>query len=750
MRLRGEGEETVERRLREPLELEPLELEPLELEPLELEPLELEPLELEPLELEPLELEPLELEPLELEPLELEPLELEPLELEPLELEPLELEPLELEPLELEPLELEPLELEPLELEPLELEPLELEPLELEPLELEPLELEPLELEPLELEPLELEPLELEPLELEPLDFYNWETQVSTSNASTNYQVIAENSSGLLFKNKTDRKILNVDPKMDREREMVLLSDRQREREMVLLSDRWTDRERDGAVSDRRTERRGQRREKMVLCQTDGQKREKMVLLVSRVKWPDGTEEEMVLFVQTDGTREREDGAVVRQMDRAERDGCCCQTDWTRERDEGAAVRQLDREREMVSAVRQTERERDGAGCQTDGQTEREIVLLSDRQTERERDGAAVRQTDRQRERWCCCQTDRQTERERDDSPHHHQRPQSPVKPVEVVGAVWDFIQQRCTNELEKIRGGDVSIQPPDKQTHKPPDKVKVIFKANDPVRAHFPRERFIAFYQRLTTDLQVRSCSLDPPDIKKKPAECVSRALVCKHPRYCDRALRENCEIEGFSMDRWHSKFQFHWYTTTSPDTTQSNHRGLWYRDFTQQLALTPPKASPGPLVPRVHTTSTQTKKKRRVQFVWTPLKTNVNTLSVKAVWSRRSKPNQCEAVYGQLKGTQPKGGTMTVTKERSSLSGYEKCATIVIQYHIPTGIQKCFIVLTTNVCSGTKEEHPNPGQSYHGAHHIQHISQTPQREGKFWGFLKRAIDQQLVFAIG
>ncbi|KAM9544956.1 cilia- and flagella-associated protein 299 [Salvelinus alpinus] len=45
------------------------------------------------------------------------------------------------------------------------------------------------------------------------LSFFNWETQVSTSNVSANYQVIAENSSGLLFKNKTDRKILNVDPK---------------------------------------------------------------------------------------------------------------------------------------------------------------------------------------------------------------------------------------------------------------------------------------------------------------------------------------------------------------------------------------------------------------------------------------------------------------------------------------------------------------------------------------------------------
>lgn len=45
------------------------------------------------------------------------------------------------------------------------------------------------------------------------LSFYNWETQTSTSNPTPNYQVIADNASGLLFKNKRDRKILNVDPK---------------------------------------------------------------------------------------------------------------------------------------------------------------------------------------------------------------------------------------------------------------------------------------------------------------------------------------------------------------------------------------------------------------------------------------------------------------------------------------------------------------------------------------------------------
>lgn len=44
------------------------------------------------------------------------------------------------------------------------------------------------------------------------LSFYNWETQTSTSNPTPNYQVIAENTQGLLFKNKRDRKILEADP----------------------------------------------------------------------------------------------------------------------------------------------------------------------------------------------------------------------------------------------------------------------------------------------------------------------------------------------------------------------------------------------------------------------------------------------------------------------------------------------------------------------------------------------------------
>lgn len=47
------------------------------------------------------------------------------------------------------------------------------------------------------------------------LSFFNWDTQNSTMNESPNFQVIPDQDLGLLFKNKRDRKIINVDPKAD-------------------------------------------------------------------------------------------------------------------------------------------------------------------------------------------------------------------------------------------------------------------------------------------------------------------------------------------------------------------------------------------------------------------------------------------------------------------------------------------------------------------------------------------------------
>ncbi len=44
------------------------------------------------------------------------------------------------------------------------------------------------------------------------LSYYNWETQLSRSTSTPHYQVIADSGQGVLFKNKRDRKIVNVNP----------------------------------------------------------------------------------------------------------------------------------------------------------------------------------------------------------------------------------------------------------------------------------------------------------------------------------------------------------------------------------------------------------------------------------------------------------------------------------------------------------------------------------------------------------
>ncbi|KAM4707321.1 cilia- and flagella-associated protein 299 [Discoglossus pictus] len=53
----------------------------------------------------------------------------------------------------------------------------------------------------------------LQPLATD-LSYYNWNDHISTSNSTPNYQLIVDYKSGLQFKNKMDRKIINMDPKV--------------------------------------------------------------------------------------------------------------------------------------------------------------------------------------------------------------------------------------------------------------------------------------------------------------------------------------------------------------------------------------------------------------------------------------------------------------------------------------------------------------------------------------------------------
>ncbi|ROL51443.1 putative E3 ubiquitin-protein ligase DTX3 [Anabarilius grahami] len=93
------------------------------------------------------------------------------------------------------------------------------------------------------------------------------------------------------------------------------------------------------------------------------------------------------------------------------------------------------------------------------------------------------------------------------------------------------------------------------------------------------------------------------------------------------------------------------------------------------------------------------------------------------------------CGEIYGNLTGTQPKGGTMTVSRDRSSLPGYEKYGTIVISYYIPSGYQG--------------NEHPNPGMTYQGASRIAYLPDSTEGNNVL-KLLQRAFEQRLTFTIG
>ena len=47
------------------------------------------------------------------------------------------------------------------------------------------------------------------------LSYYNWEGQTASLSDSPNFRVDANSDAGLLFRNKRDRKVINVDPNKD-------------------------------------------------------------------------------------------------------------------------------------------------------------------------------------------------------------------------------------------------------------------------------------------------------------------------------------------------------------------------------------------------------------------------------------------------------------------------------------------------------------------------------------------------------
>ncbi|XP_076586051.1 E3 ubiquitin-protein ligase DTX3L [Chaetodon auriga] len=304
---------------------------------------------------------------------------------------------------------------------------------------------------------------------------------------------------------------------------------------------------------------------------------------------------------------------------------------------------------------------------------------------------------------------------------HEDGQPPSRVKSVDVSCIVIAYIEQKCANELNKIGSNTFAIETkPDPQTvyNKPSSTVQVTFRPRHvsmyPVHVDFVRQRFITFYQRTASDLQVASVPVSPHDHKELQSRFPQLLFKSSHNKYevtVTGSFVHIAKLKEFLLQNMQS-------SSKSPknkgpaDTPSSRTRGP--DDESCPICMEP----------------IVTAEKETLQC-----KHAFCRNCLKKAFAHKPVCPTCGVIYGTLTGTQPDGGKMNVTKSSSSLPGYEKYGTIIIHYYIPSGIQK--------------EEHPNPGQPYEGVSRTAYLPDSSVGR-RILKLLRRAFDQRLIFTIG
>lgn len=259
---------------------------------------------------------------------------------------------------------------------------------------------------------------------------------------------------------------------------------------------------------------------------------------------------------------------------------------------------------------------------------------------------------------------------------HEDDQASSRVKSVDVSCIVMAYIEQKCANELNKIGGNTFVIETkPDLRTvySKPSSTVQVTFRPHRvsiyPVHVDFVRKRFITFYQRTASDLQVTSVPVSPHDHKElqnRFPQLLFKPSHNKHEVTVTGPFVHIAKLEEFLLKNMQS-------SSKSPvnkgpaDTPSSGTMG--------------PEDESCPICMEPIVTAEKETLQCKHAFCRNCLK---KAFSYKPVCPT------CGELYGILTGTQPDGGKMNVTKSSSSLPGYEKYGTIIIHYYIPSGIQK------------------------------------------------------------
>ncbi|XP_051977618.1 E3 ubiquitin-protein ligase DTX3L isoform X2 [Xyrauchen texanus] len=288
---------------------------------------------------------------------------------------------------------------------------------------------------------------------------------------------------------------------------------------------------------------------------------------------------------------------------------------------------------------------------------------------------------------------------------------------VEVDETVMHYIKEKKSEEFNKIKINAVSMEL--KKGHMTFSSL-----TDETIHAQFAREHFITLYQKTATGLQTRTYNLDPKNMKHYSAEFPELLIsICKD--------KQGLTLTGsfISLERFES---FLYGSATNSSQHQTLNKTMdcdtpSKQPVSQEKTINKAKEETCPIC-------LETIKKLECE-VLPKCKHCFCKECLKRAFQLKPACPICGEIYGDLMGTQPKGGTMTVTKDNSSLPGYETYGTIVIKYYIPGGLQGA--------------EHPNPGKSYQGASRTAYLPNSTEGS-KVLKLLERAFNQRLTFTIG
>lgn len=307
----------------------------------------------------------------------------------------------------------------------------------------------------------------------------------------------------------------------------------------------------------------------------------------------------------------------------------------------------------------------------------------------------------------------------------------APPCSISVNQHVMEYIKEKCVEKFNKIQGGFlIQISPLRNErgaNSDPRNTVQLTFKArgestySDSVHLDFVRQRFITFYQRTASDLQITSLNLAPFQVKELQRKfpllifnpgSSKNTTVCgpfAHVQKLKDLLSQIPESSGSSPSKRVPASSLRY---KSPAPLPKNNKPADDEACPICMELIPPE------------------KKKALQCKHSFCKD-----CLQRAFDYKPVCPICGEVYGTLKGTQPDGGKMDIRTSSTSLPGYEHHGTIVIHYHIPSGIQK--------------KEHPNPGQPFQGVSRTAYLPNSPEGK-KVVELLRKAFDQKLIFTIG